>query len=364
MFYLPLKIAVRLALKLYCPRVYTEGISVLGQPGPLLLASNHPNSFLDALLIASRSRSKTFVLVRGDVFGKKWADYLLRCLYCLPVYRMSEGWSLLGRNGNTFDSCLDIFKKGQNVLIFCEGVCENEWALRALGKGTARLAFLAWQRQELSRLPVIPVGLTYQNFDSAGKTVFLLGGEHLRVNLFDVSEDPKKLNRFNERLRHELHRLILHVPSGKAAVPYLQLWMQQMRLSKKEKAGEALRELQQKVDNMSPASPPAPRGEGGRQQAFSLVLAAILFPAVLAGWLIHAPLYFPLKRLTAAKTKGTVFHDSVLFALLFLTYPLYLILLAAILFLLFKSYGCCLVFPAAPVLAGLTVRHPPFRKKG
>lgn len=362
MFYLPLKIAVRLALKLYCPRVYTEGISVLGQPGPLLLASNHPNSFLDALLIASRCRSKTFILVRGDVFKKKWADYLLRRLYCLPIYRMSEGRSLLGRNGNTFDSCLDIFKKGQNVLIFCEGVCENEWALRAIGKGTARLAFLAWQRQELSRLPVIPLGLSYQNFDSAGKTVFLLAGEELHADLFREPEDAKKLNRFNERLRHALHRLILQLPSGNAAVPHLQLWMQQMRLSGKEKAGQALRELQQKVDNAAPA--PAARGEGDRRKASFRLAAAILFPLVLAGWLIHAPLYFPLKRLTAAKTKGTVFHDSVLFALLFVTYPLYLILLAAILFLIFKSYGCCLVFPAAPVLAGLTVRHLPFRKKG
>jgi hypothetical protein len=52
-----------------------------------------------------------------------------------------------------------------------------------------------------------------------------------------------------------------------------------------------------------------------------------LFPIIGIAWFWHAPLYISIKTFVAQKTKGTVFYDSVLFALLLFVYPLYLILL-------------------------------------
>ena len=63
----------------------------------------------------------------------------------LPVYRVSEGVENLENNYTTFDACQKIFKKNKIVLIFSEGRCINEWHLRPLKKGTARLALTAWQ---------------------------------------------------------------------------------------------------------------------------------------------------------------------------------------------------------------------------
>jgi hypothetical protein len=264
------------------------------------------------------------------------------------------------RNAGTFDRCLDIFKKGENILIFCEGVCENEWALRALGKGTARLAFLAWQ--QTSRLKVVPAGITYQNFHSAGKTVFLLTGEAMTKTMFAAVGGGMELNVFNEQLRRNLHRLVLHISAGTAAAPQVNAWIRHMEPPQKEKASVAMRTLQQKADNFSKTGCKGDTGkeEERRRPFFWPLAAAVLFPLSCMGWLIHAPFYYPLKRLTVAKTKGAVYHDSVLFGLLFFTYPLYLVVLAAILRLILKNYGCCVVFPAAPVLAFITVHHPPF----
>ena len=56
-----------------------------------------------------------------------------------------------------------------------------------------------------------------------------------------------------------------------------------------------------------------------------------LFPIVGVAWFWHAPLFLMIKTFAAYKTKGTVFYDSVLFALLLFGYPLYLVLLFALL---------------------------------
>ena len=77
-----------------------------------------------------------------------------------------------------------------------------------------------------------------------------------------------------------------------------------------------------------------------------------LFPIIGIAWLWHAPLYISIKTFVAHKTKGTVFYDSVLFAVLLFAYPLYLILL----FMLLQATGLpswlnAIVVIAHPLLA-------------
>ncbi len=52
----------------------------------------------------------------------------------------------------------------------------------------------------------------------------------------------------------------------------------------------------------------------------SASLPILLIPAAI-GLLLHAPLYFPVKKIIQQKTKDTVFYDSVMFAVLVITYP-------------------------------------------
>ena len=74
--------------------------------GPLLIASKHPNSFLDAIILATLIERPVYSLTRGDTFKKKSYALLLQSLNMLPVYRMSEGAENLEQNYETFDkSC-------------------------------------------------------------------------------------------------------------------------------------------------------------------------------------------------------------------------------------------------------------------
>ncbi len=65
----------------------------------------------------------------------------------------------------------------------------------------------------------------------------------------------------------------------------------------------------------------------------------LLMPATL-GWLLHVPIYYPLKKLVENKTKETVFFDSVLFGILLIVYPIYLLLIfSGTFFLVWVAYG-------------------------
>jgi 1-acyl-sn-glycerol-3-phosphate acyltransferase len=105
---------------------------VLNHKGPLLIACNHPNSFLDAIILAALFKKPIYSLARGDVFKNKRIARILTALKILPVFRISEGAENLNTNYDTFAKCREIFKQNGIVLIFSEGLCINEWKLRAL----------------------------------------------------------------------------------------------------------------------------------------------------------------------------------------------------------------------------------------
>ena len=125
----------------------------------------------------------------------------------LPVYRVSEGTENLGINYETFDACKSIFKKNGIVQIFSEGLCINEWRLRPLKKGTARLALSSWE--DGIPLKVIPVGINYSSFRRFGKNVFINFGNTITRDLIDPKLSPGlKHQAFNNILNNELTNLV------------------------------------------------------------------------------------------------------------------------------------------------------------
>ena len=154
------------------------------QKGPLLIAANHPNSFLDAIIFATIFKHPVHSLTRGDAFANKLYNLLLRQMNMLPVYRLSEGAENLEHNYSTFTHCQNIFMNDGIVLIFSEGRCINEWHLRPLKKGTARLAISAWQQN--IPLKVLPVGINYSCFRKFGKNIILNFGDLIDSKDFDA----------------------------------------------------------------------------------------------------------------------------------------------------------------------------------
>jgi 1-acyl-sn-glycerol-3-phosphate acyltransferase len=273
---------------IFCRRVIINKPELLKKKGPLLLACNHPNSFLDAAIIADLFKHPVYSLARGDVFKKPFYIKLLAALKIFPVYRHTEGTENLGINYETFDACKDVFKKNGIVLIFSEAKCVNEWHLRPLRKGTARLAFSSWD--ENIPLEVLPVGINYSSFRRFSKNVFINFGEPITKNDFDLANvDGKRNLAFNLKLKEQLHQLVFEIDK---------------------------KDVQKQKQLL--------------ERKLSLLTKIILFIPALIGFLLHAPLYVPIKNFTYKKTWHNDFYDSVVITLLLFTYPIYVALIATI----------------------------------
>ncbi|MEO7766575.1 MAG: 1-acyl-sn-glycerol-3-phosphate acyltransferase [Ferruginibacter sp.] len=307
MLYGFVKIIARIAFKFYCRNLQLNRAALLQCNGPLMLAVNHPNSFLDAIILCTLFDKPIHSLARGDAFNGKLITWVLLSLKLLPVYRISEGVQNLEENYKTFDQCKEIFKQNGIVLIFCEGKCINEWHLRPLKKGTARLAFSSWA--DGIPLKVLPIGINYSSFEKFGKNVRMFFGDFITSKDIDLQEGPgKSMQAFNANLEKQLAPFVFEIDKG---------------------------DLQKQKDLLYVPEPLSKK-------------IFLFFPSV-CGWLLHAPLYYPLKKFVIKKTNSTDHFDSLMVALLFVAYPLYLSTICILVFLwsnAWYAFLLMLVFPA------------------
>lgn len=314
MLYGFLKIAVRLACTIFCRRIIINKPQLVKEQGPLILACNHPNSFLDAIILDTLFQQPLWSLTRGDMFKNKFIRQLLTSLKMLPVYRTSEGTEKLPENYKTFEACLSLFRNEGVVLIFSEGESINEWRLRPLKKGTARLALLC--SKENIPVKILPVGINYSSFRRFGKNIFLNFGNILTWPDADINgPDGLKHQSFNNKLQQELSDLVFDIP-------------------KKDK-----RLQEQKLTVKVPM----------------LKKIFLALPAAM-GWIIHAPFYLPIKNYSWKRTIHNDHYDSVLVTLLFFLYPVYLLLLSLILFFVTKSLLSFLLILLLPFCAWACVQ--------
>ncbi len=140
------------------------GLENVPKDRPILLCSNHPNAFMDALMLGSAVGRRTWFLARSDVFRKKLLAKFLSFVGIIPIYRLLEGAENLSKNDETFDKCAAMLEENKSIIIFSEGLCIQERRLRKLKKGTARIAFSAEEKNGWKlNLTIIPVGMNYSS---------------------------------------------------------------------------------------------------------------------------------------------------------------------------------------------------------
>ncbi|MDQ6608919.1 MAG: 1-acyl-sn-glycerol-3-phosphate acyltransferase [Bacteroidota bacterium] len=306
----------RLAIKIYCRKIIINNPEWLNAKGPLLVASNHPNSFLDGIILTTLFKEDLYSLARGDAFRNKKHEKILRWLHLLPVYRTSEGLNNLEHNYTTFDTCKLLFEQQGIVMIFSEGRCINEWHLRPLKKGTARLAIRSWQ--EGIDVTVVPVGFNYSLFRNFGKNVFINFGQPLnKKEILQKDSEGKMFLSFNEQLNARLKLLV-----------------EEISFNDKKKLRE----------NLFVA-----------QTFLKKVLLAL--PA-LVGFVLHAPLYFPAKAINLKYFDNDHF-DSTLVGILMLAYPIYLLLFSIAAAISFGWLVALLVWIIFPFTAWACVQLKP-----
>ena len=199
-----LKILIQAGLWLFCNKIHLKNKRLFKTKGPLLIIANHPNSFLDALIIGSYYKRRVYFLARGDAFKKPIHRFLLESLNMIPVYRLREGKEFLHLNDYAFSRSIELLSNGSAVLIFIEGICVNSNELQPFKKGTARI-LEGIQKRNID--PIIHIaGIAFNQFRGIGKIVNLVVSEMTVVPKIQNSRDRVL---FNQMVFEQLKENIL-----------------------------------------------------------------------------------------------------------------------------------------------------------
>jgi len=194
-------------------RIYITNAHLIPKDKPVLITPNHPNSFIDGILLAVLLRRKLNQLARGDTFKTPIGNWALRSLRLLPIFRADDGAGSNQKlkNQESFETCYRIFRKNGSVLIFPEGLCVSERRLRPLKKGAARMAFEFIEKNPGFDLLIVPIGINYSNTGHFREEVCINFAKPFSASEFSQSivadkTYSKAIVEFNNRLFEEMER--------------------------------------------------------------------------------------------------------------------------------------------------------------
>lgn len=272
--YTTLKIATRLLLKIFFQKQVIAATELFETPGPLLLVANHPNSFLDAIIIGATCKYPVHFLARGDAFQKKHYRVLLHSLQMIPIYRMREGRDKLHLNATSFISIQEVLNNHGIVLIFIEGICINSHHLQPFQKGAARI-IMGYKGS--APLKILPVCVFYSQIPAVFNKVVVSAGKLFEADDFLKEKNTvKTVQNFNSIMRSALASQLV---------------------------------MSSELVSVDASQYPATRK----------IIKYIMLP-----------IFWLLRRRVYAATKGTVFFDSVLFGTLLFILPIWVLLLFSI----------------------------------
>jgi 1-acyl-sn-glycerol-3-phosphate acyltransferase len=336
---------------LFFERAYLKGEENIRGNGPVILACNHPNSFLDALAITSYYKRPIYYIARGDVFTTPFVSAILSFLNIVPIFRREEGVENLSKNEGTFSFCIDALKKDGTILLFSEGTSENEWYLRPIRKGTARLVYDSLKDPDIGeKLRVIPVAIHYSSWLFIKSRLFLSFKKPLtKDSVPNNMEQGLFLKKFNELLTEELMEEVIRIDkdldttSQNSITSFLlknvqnghaqsREALEKHKTSHKEEFARLAQYLQQ--NNIKYYNHSTPNG----------LVFLLSIPIYGIAYLLNIIPHSICKYIAKRTTNHNEFYDSVLYCTLLFLYPLYLFTIALIAVAITHSWwGLCAV---------------------
>lgn len=184
--------------------------------GPVLIAMNHPNSFMDPIAFSALAYPpRVMYLARGDAFKEGIVTTLLESMGIVPIFRIQDaGREGLKKNDETFKRVNHILARNGKIIVFAEGLCVSERRLRALKKGPARMVFGTMEAINNPDLIVLPVGANYSKPEKFRSDAYFNVGEPIRIaDYYEAyKENPAKiLTQFTALLESKMKELIVHI---------------------------------------------------------------------------------------------------------------------------------------------------------
>ncbi|MBL4849053.1 MAG: 1-acyl-sn-glycerol-3-phosphate acyltransferase [Planctomycetes bacterium] len=167
MFYRLFRALIRHSLWVFYRRIEIEGLEDVPTEGPLLLAANHPNTMMDALLVAMSLDRQVGFVGKATLFKNPLVGAFFRYMGGIPIARKQDGPVEGGaaQNQNVLEACEISVAAGNAILIFPEGISQEQPRLQPLKTGLARIA-LGAERRNPGQVTVVPTALVYDDHET------------------------------------------------------------------------------------------------------------------------------------------------------------------------------------------------------
>lgn len=331
--------------------ISSEGKENVPTDGAVLLAPNHCNTVMDALVILQDWKDATLFGARADVFQKPLVRKILRFLKILPLPRARDGAKAVLDNRATIEEIVDCLDHGMRYCMFCEGSHRTMHSLLPLKKGIVRTALAANERfGDRKPVYIVPVGLEYQDYYRIKTPLTIRYGKAINVTEF-VSSTPEMVEshiykHLLDTLKERIASLITCLPDddtyeGRWSLTKISGFKTAMAASSDRIKNAGIFDLKRRNEGLSSWSFKKD-GTGlrilGKTLAFILLLPLIIFATVAA-----APMWI-LSEYLAGKIKDKAFVRTARFGVKFALMPLLVIIWGLVYFLCLPPVLAVIVF--------------------
>ncbi|MFD3002234.1 lysophospholipid acyltransferase family protein [Pontibacter toksunensis] len=217
MLYAILKLIYKTGLQVFFRRFEARNRSLMPDEGPLLVVSNHPNTFMDPIVTASLLNQPVHFIAKSTVFGSGFQNWMLRQMHLIPIHRREDNPDQAVSNDEAFAASFKALQQKKTLLIFPEGNSFNQRRLRKLKTGTARIALGAEADADYSLgIKILPVGINYAAPTRFRSDVFVNIGEPITVADYATTyqqDGQTAVLALTEDIRLRLESLIIHTPT-------------------------------------------------------------------------------------------------------------------------------------------------------
>lgn len=208
-------------------RAFFKNILITGKENipygkPVIIASNHPSSFMDPIFVGVTMGPQIHFLARGDVFKTPFVRWVLGQINILPIFRKEDSDNNHEKNELTYHLCADLFKQNKFIVIYPEGYCVQEKKLRPLKKGATRLAFFTMEKYNWDLdLHILPTGVNYSNPNRFQSDLVINYGKAIKISDYkeEYYQDKNKVNTELTRILEDRMRDLLIIIDNRKLEP-------------------------------------------------------------------------------------------------------------------------------------------------
>lgn len=224
MLYRALRVVAGVALRWYYREIAVIGADRIPRDAPVLLAVNHPNALVDALVVGCVVDRRVRITAKAVLFDNSVLGAFLRAVGIVPLRRASDERARRGataavptgrhpdpaRNADAFRAITDALDAGSAVLIFPEGKSHDAPMLEPLKTGPARMALAARDAGRAAGLQIVPMGLVFEAKETPRSRVLVAVGQPIDVHRWTPPVDVDG-GRRAEALTREIERGLRNV---------------------------------------------------------------------------------------------------------------------------------------------------------